>query len=116
MGGGHLKIFLKNAEPEELIFLKAVWHNVDKSLFTPWSRGSRGATLGKTKFTCVYIEKKKHLQNQQANFNQTWYKPSLGEENKNLLNEGQVQVQVEIITKMQRWVEAIEFFLLLENR
>jgi hypothetical protein len=28
------------------------------------------------------------LQNQQANFNQTWYKSSLGKGNKNCLNEG----------------------------
>ena len=33
------------------------------------ARGSEGATIGKTIFLCVYIEKNLLLQNQQANFN-----------------------------------------------
>jgi hypothetical protein len=37
-----------------------------------------GVTIGKTILTYVYIEKKNLLQNQQANFSQTWYKLSLG--------------------------------------
>jgi hypothetical protein len=41
-------------------------------------RGSGGATIGKTIFSYVYIEKNLPLQNQQANFNQSWYKSFLG--------------------------------------
>jgi hypothetical protein len=44
-------------------------------------RGWVGATIGKTIFTDVYIEKNLLLQNQLANFNQTWYKSSFGEGN-----------------------------------
>jgi hypothetical protein len=40
-------------------------------------RDREGPQLEKTIFTCAYIEKDL-LQNQQANFNQTWYKSSLG--------------------------------------
>jgi hypothetical protein len=49
-------------------------------LFKPWSPGvGRGQpTIWKTIFTCVCIEKNLLLQNQQANFNQTWYKSFLG--------------------------------------
>ena len=39
--------------------------------------GLEGATIKKTIFTCTHIEKNL-LQNQQANFNQTWHKSSLG--------------------------------------
>jgi hypothetical protein len=46
-------------------------------------QGSGGTTIGKTIFTRVYTEKK-NLQNQQANFNQTWYKSSLGKEDSEL--------------------------------
>jgi hypothetical protein len=45
--------------------------------------GSGGATIGKTIFICVYIEKNL-LQNQQANFNKTWYTSSLGKGNSKL--------------------------------
>jgi hypothetical protein len=45
------------------------------SNYDPW-----GVTIGKNIFTYINIEK--HLlQNQLANFNQIWYKSSLGEEN-----------------------------------
>jgi hypothetical protein len=42
-----------------------------------------GATIGKTMFLCVYIEKNL-LQKQQANFNKTWYKLILGKGNSKL--------------------------------
>jgi hypothetical protein len=51
MGWGHSKILSQTTEPEELIFR----HNVD---LNDGPRGSGGATIGKTIFTCVYIEKK----------------------------------------------------------
>jgi hypothetical protein len=35
------------------------------------------ATIRKTILTYIYIEKKNLLQNQQANFNQTWHKSFL---------------------------------------
>jgi hypothetical protein len=40
-----------------------------------------GAKIRKTIFTCVYIEKNLLLQNQQAKFNQTWYKLCWGHGN-----------------------------------
>jgi hypothetical protein len=62
-----------------------------------------GATIGKTVFKYVYIEKNLLLQNQKANFNQTWCKSSLGKGNK-----VQVLFKGEIITKMQKFGEVIE--------
>jgi hypothetical protein len=47
-------------------------------------RGSEGATIRKTNYSHVYIENNL-LQNQQANFYETWYKSSLGEKNERLL-------------------------------
>jgi hypothetical protein len=41
--------------------------------------GQGGATIGKTIFLCVYI-----VQKQQAIFNKTWYKLSLGKGNSKL--------------------------------
>jgi hypothetical protein len=40
------------------IYMKTFWYSVDSELFTSWSLGSGGATIGKTIYTCVYIEKK----------------------------------------------------------
>jgi hypothetical protein len=57
-------------------------------------RGSGGATIGKP-YLHVLILEKKNLQNQQANFNQTWHKSSLGKGN----SKGQVIFKGEIITK-----------------
>jgi hypothetical protein len=53
----------------------------------------------------MYIYKKKNLlQNQQANFNQTWYKLSLGKGNSKIVHiKGQVLFKGEIIIKMQKW-------------
>jgi hypothetical protein len=52
-------------------------HYVDSSLFKSIGpQGLGGATIGKTIFKL-----KNPLQNQLANFNQNWYKSSLGEEN-----------------------------------
>ena len=71
--------------------------------------GSGGATIGKTIFTYVYIEKNLLLQNQQANFNQTWHRSSLGKvEVKIVQIKGQVFFKGEIITKMQKWGGVIE--------
>jgi hypothetical protein len=68
--------------------MKAFCDNVDSSLSNHGPRGSEGVTIGKRIFNCLYIEKNL-LQNQQANFNKTWYKSSLGEEKKKCLNERQ---------------------------
>jgi hypothetical protein len=44
------------------------------------------------------------FQNQQANFNQTWYKSSLGIGDSKLFKiRGQVLFKGEIITKLQKW-------------
>jgi hypothetical protein len=51
-------------------------------------RKSGGATIGKTIFAYVYIEKNLLLQNQLANFNQTWHKSSLGKGNSKCSNKG----------------------------
>jgi ABC-type siderophore export system fused ATPase/permease subunit len=65
----------------------------------PWR--SRGATIGKTIFTCVYI--KKHLlQNQQANFNNLVQIIRGEKELKIAQKKGQVLFQGEIITEMQK--------------
>jgi hypothetical protein len=61
-------------------------------------RGSGGATIGKTAFTCVYIEKKNLLQNQQANFNQTWYKSSLGKGNFEPLSHNSLDIYESFLT------------------
>jgi hypothetical protein len=61
------------------IYTKAFLNTANSSLYKSWSPGLEGATMGKHNFTCVYCgEKKSFLQNQQANFNQTWYKFFLG--------------------------------------
>jgi hypothetical protein len=58
-----------------------------------------GATIEKTIFTNVYVENNLLLQNQQTNFNQTWYKSSLGKGNF-LQIKGQILFKGEILTKM----------------
>jgi hypothetical protein len=65
--------------------------------------GSGEATIGKTIFTCVYnLEKNLLLQNQQANFNPSWYQSSLGEWDSELFKyiKDQFLFKGEIITKM----------------
>jgi hypothetical protein len=55
------------------------------------------------------------LQNQLANFNQTWHKSSLGEGDSKLFKiKGQVLFKGEIISKMQKWGESFKN-LLLQN-
>jgi hypothetical protein len=48
-------------------------------------RGSGGITIGKTIFTCVYIETNL-LQNQQTYFNEILYRSSLGKGNNKMFN------------------------------
>jgi hypothetical protein len=85
MGWGHLKIFFsRTTEPEWVIFtwkLSDIMQIQNCSHHGPW--GSGGATIGKTIFMYAYIEKNL-LQNQLANFNQTWQKSSLGKGNSKL--------------------------------
>jgi hypothetical protein len=60
-----------------------------------------GATI--RKITFVNIEKNL-LQNQQANFNQTWYKLSFGKGNSKLFKlRARSSSKGEINTKMQKW-------------
>jgi hypothetical protein len=67
--------------PDQLRFTQKLPNIVEIQVFTNYSpRGSVGATMGKTFFTSVYTGKYL-LQNQQANFNQTWYKSPLGKQN-----------------------------------
>jgi hypothetical protein len=57
-----------------------IWHNVDSELFTSWSPGvGRGHNRENYIYICLYW--KNLLLNQQANFNQTWHKSSLGKGN-----------------------------------
>jgi hypothetical protein len=79
MGWGHLKIFSRTTEPEKSSYLHESFLISCKFKFVQIMvpGGSGGATIRKTIFTYVYIEKSL-LQNQQANFNQTWNKLSLG--------------------------------------
>jgi hypothetical protein len=60
------------------IYMEAFWYNVDSELFTSSSPGvGRGHNRENHIYMCLYW-KKYLLQNQQGNFNQTWYKSSLG--------------------------------------
>jgi hypothetical protein len=68
MGLGHLKNHWARIG---LIYMEAFWYIVDSSFLKSWSPEVGRATIGKTIFTYVYIEKKNLLQNQQANCNQT---------------------------------------------
>jgi hypothetical protein len=58
----------------------------------------------KTIFICVYIEKKKTLQNQQAHFNHPWVKGKF----KIVEIKGQFLFKGEIIREMQKIAEVIE--------
>jgi hypothetical protein len=61
---GSFKIILKNHLARRVgIYMKAFWYNVDSSLYKSWSSGVGGATIGKTIFTCFYIEKNLLFQN-----------------------------------------------------
>jgi hypothetical protein len=80
-------------------------YNVDSSLFKAWSLG---VGRGHNRENHIYIglyRTKNLLQNQQANFNQTWYKSFLGEI---VQIKGQVLFKGEIITKMQKFGDVIE--------
>jgi hypothetical protein len=60
------------------IYMKAFWYNVDSILFKPWSPGvGRGHNRENHIYMCLYWKKNLLLQNQLANFNQTWYKSFL---------------------------------------
>ena len=66
------------------IYMKAFWYNVDSSLYKPWSPGvGRGHNRENYIYICLYWTNLL-LQNQQANFNQTWHKSSLGKGNSKL--------------------------------
>jgi hypothetical protein len=60
MEWGHLEIFSRTTEAEELIFTCKLSDLMQIQVCSNHGpRGSGGATIGKTTLPCVYIEKKK---------------------------------------------------------
>jgi hypothetical protein len=65
------------------IYMKAFWYNVDSELFISWSPGVRRGHSRENHIHLCLCWEKNLLQNQQANFNQSWYKSYLGKGNFN---------------------------------
>jgi hypothetical protein len=83
--GSFKDLLLKNQRTRRAhIYMKDFWCTVDSVSLKSWSPGEGRSTIRKTIFIYVYIEKNFLLQNQNANFNQTWYKLSLGKGNSKL--------------------------------
>jgi hypothetical protein len=93
--------------------MKAFWYNVDSNFSNHAPRGSGGSTIGKTIFTCVYIENNLFLQNQADQYH-TSYKSTLVRRIKNCTKKGQALVKGEIITKCKYGMRSLKNFL-LEN-
>jgi hypothetical protein len=91
--GGSFEIFLlKNSWTRRAyIYMITFWYIQDCS--SHGSRGLKGQQWRKTYWHVLILTK--HLQNQQAKFNQTWYKSSLGKEIQNCTDEGPCPLQRE---------------------
>jgi hypothetical protein len=109
--GRDLKVFSRTTGQEKLTFTCKLSDRVQIQICLDHGpRRSGGATIGKTIFTCIL------LQDQQINFNQTWYKSFLYifplKDNSDVIiltsKFGKIKgqallVEGEMITKVQEW-------------